>query len=88
MKAYFTKKATKQIRRLDKKIQIRIDDKIRAYVADPASQANNVTPISGGGGQRYRLRVGDYRVLFRVDDGATQIMFIYRIAHRKEAYDG
>jgi len=33
----------------------------------------------------YRLRLGDYRILYRIDDKLKEI-FIYRIKHRKEAY--
>lgn len=33
----------------------------------------------------YRQRVGDYRILYRINDHAKEI-FIYRIKHRKEAY--
>ena len=33
----------------------------------------------------YRLRIGDYRVLYRVDD-ASSTMFIHRVKHRREAY--
>lgn len=33
----------------------------------------------------YRIRVGDYRVLYRVDDRLRQI-FVYRIKHRREIY--
>lgn len=33
----------------------------------------------------YRVRISDYRVLYRIDDKAKEI-FIYRIKHRKEAY--
>ena len=33
----------------------------------------------------YRLRVGDYRVLYLVNDGSHQVV-IARIAHRREAY--
>ena len=33
----------------------------------------------------WRIRVGDYRVLYEVDD-ATRIVKIFRIAHRREAY--
>lgn len=32
----------------------------------------------------YRLRVGDYRVLFDVE--GTQVI-VYRVLHRREAYD-
>jgi mRNA interferase RelE/StbE len=31
----------------------------------------------------YRLRVGDYRVLFEIED---EKLIIYRIRHRREAY--
>ncbi len=33
----------------------------------------------------YRVRIGDYRVLYRIDD-TSKVIFIYRIKHRKEAY--
>lgn len=33
----------------------------------------------------YRIRVGDYRILYRVDDQLKRI-FIYRIKHRREVY--
>jgi mRNA interferase RelE/StbE len=33
----------------------------------------------------YRLRVGDYRILFEVDD-ATRIVTIVKIGHRRDVY--
>lgn len=33
----------------------------------------------------YRIRIGDYRVLYRIDDKIKEV-FIYRIKHRKESY--
>jgi mRNA interferase RelE/StbE len=33
----------------------------------------------------WRLRVGDYRILYHIDDKNAQIL-ITRVAHRKEAY--
>ncbi|MBI4063685.1 MAG: type II toxin-antitoxin system RelE/ParE family toxin [Elusimicrobia bacterium] len=44
---------------------------------------NNVEKLTAG--QGYRLRVGDYRVLFDIDDRSKTII-VYRIRHRKEAY--
>ncbi|MBM3133991.1 MAG: type II toxin-antitoxin system RelE/ParE family toxin [Chloroflexi bacterium] len=38
-----------------------------------------------GAEDAYRLRVGDYRVLYSVDDGAQTIM-VWRVRHRREAY--
>ncbi|MDP2036544.1 MAG: type II toxin-antitoxin system RelE/ParE family toxin [Ignavibacteria bacterium] len=33
----------------------------------------------------YRIRIGNYRVLYEIDDSAKSI-FIFRIKHRKEVY--
>lgn len=33
----------------------------------------------------YRIRVGDWRVLYRIDDIGKKV-FIYRIKHRREVY--
>lgn len=35
--------------------------------------------------QGYRIRSGNYRILYRIDDKKKEV-FIYRIKHRKEAY--
>ncbi len=31
----------------------------------------------------YRIRIGDYRILYRIDDSSKRI-YIYRIKHRKD----
>ena len=33
----------------------------------------------------YRIRVGDYRVIYSVDDGSREIV-VERVRHRKDAY--
>jgi len=33
----------------------------------------------------YRIRIADYRVLYRIDDKLKEV-FIYRIKHRRKAY--
>ena len=45
-------------------------------LAGAVKKLTNFTP-------EYRLRVGDYRVLFEVENGAV---VIYRVLHRKDAY--
>jgi mRNA interferase RelE/StbE len=34
---------------------------------------------------RWRVRVGDYRIIYEVDDAEDQVL-VLRIAHRREAY--
>lgn len=36
---------------------------------------------------RYRIRVGDYRVIYHVDDDFKEVV-ILKIAHRSDAYRG
>ena len=38
-----------------------------------------------GGEQLYRLRVGDYRVVYSVDQGAREVIIHY-VRHRREVY--
>jgi mRNA interferase RelE/StbE len=38
-----------------------------------------------GGGERYRLRVGDYRVLYTIDDALKKIE-VSAVGHRREVY--
>lgn len=45
---------------------------------------HNAKKLSGGG-SRWRIRIGDYRILYEIDD-SRKIVKIYRIAHRKEVY--
>ncbi len=33
----------------------------------------------------YRIRVGNYRVLYEIDD-AAQLVIIYRVKHRRDVY--
>ena len=33
----------------------------------------------------YRVRVGDYRIIYRIDD-ETKTIFIYKVKHRKDIY--
>jgi len=35
--------------------------------------------------QGYRVRSGNYRIIYRIDDKKREI-FVYRIKHRKESY--
>jgi mRNA interferase RelE/StbE len=59
-----------------------IRGKINAYAKDPASLANNVKQLSGS--NAFRLRVGDYRVLFTETDTTLTIL---DLGPRSDIYD-
>ncbi len=60
----------------------RIRDAINTLSEDP--RPRNARKLSGG--QEYRLRVGNYRVLYLVDD-EEQLVTVTRAAHRGEVYE-
>jgi mRNA interferase RelE/StbE len=65
---------------MDRATAARIVGKIELLATDPAALANNVRALRGGEG-RMRLRVGDWRVIYR----DTTIIAVIRIAPRGAA---
>lgn len=51
---------------------------------DPYQEGLAVRKLTGHG-NRYRLRVGDYRVIYRIDNDKLVIEVI-EVGHRREAY--
>jgi mRNA interferase RelE/StbE len=47
---------------------------------------NNIKRLSGAFSGRFRYRIGDWRVIYRIDDSARRIL-ILSIAHRREVYE-
>lgn len=79
----YSKDAIKSLRRMPANTSKLIRSKIAQYAADPRSLANNVSALKGERGV-YRLRVGDWRVLF-TEDG--QVIGVIRVAPRGGAYE-
>jgi mRNA interferase RelE/StbE len=59
----------------------RIKTAIDGLAAEP--RPAGVTKLAGL--EDYRVRVGDYRVVYAIDD-ARRMVLIARIAHRREVY--
>lgn len=77
----YTRAAVRALRR-HRNMAPRITAKIEAYAADPSSLGNMVTEMVGK--DSMRLRVGDFRVLFR--ETATEII-VLDIGPRGSIYD-
>jgi mRNA-degrading endonuclease RelE of RelBE toxin-antitoxin system len=65
---------------LDKGIARRVKHAVERF-ADTG--AGNVKRLQGIDPPEYRLRVGDYRVRFHMNDGTVQVL---RVRNRREAY--
>lgn len=85
MQVTYETRAIKDLKAIGPKIRDRIVAKIVQYATTPASQANNVKCLTGS--PFYRLRVGDYRVIFALDEEIATVMTVVRVRHRREAYD-
>jgi mRNA interferase RelE/StbE len=75
----FKPRAVKDLKRLPVGQKDRVLGKIEAMEDDLAGDVKRLTNFT----PEYRLRVGDYRVLFEIE-GATVV--VYRVWHRKDAY--
>jgi mRNA interferase RelE/StbE len=73
--------AEKEIDHLPAKIHKNISNRILALENNPRPPGS--LKLQGTDG--YRLRVGDYRVLYTIDDEAKGVL-VYSVAHRREAY--
>lgn len=82
MRITYSKDALRTLRRIPANVAATIRAKIEQYAADPASLANNVTALRGETGV-FRLRVGDWRVVF-TEDGI--VVAVIRIAPRGSVY--
>ena len=83
-KVEFTSSAFKALRGLSDEVGIRIRRAIKTLANDP-HHYRGVTTIQGGPKNRFRIRVGDYRIVFDRDD-KIRILLILRIGHRREVY--
>ena len=75
----FKPRAIKDLQSIPKLMVERIIEKVEALRNDLAGDVKRLTNSS----PEYRLRVGDYRVLFEVE--ASKVI-IYRVKHRSDAY--
>lgn len=58
---------------------------LRALEGDPRPSTYDVRLLAKGGPHRfYRVRLGDYRIVYSPGPSAT---FVWRIFHRSEGYD-
>ncbi len=85
MQIQYSEKAVKQLKKIhkgDKKSAAMILKTIEAYAAKPSGKLD-VKVLRGKYGDLKRLRAGNYRVIF---DDEENVIFIYEIKHRQEAY--
>jgi mRNA interferase RelE/StbE len=78
-----TSKAEKDLKRLTKQVRTRVINKI--YELKINRYPQQYKRLIGNNMARFRLRIGDYRVIYDVFD-KNKTVLIYRIGHRREIY--
>lgn len=73
--------AVKELEAVPPRDRLRIVGRIEKLRQDP--RARNCEKLSGE--DKYRVRQGDYRVVYRIDDTAREVT-IFKIGHRRQAY--
>ena len=78
--------ALKSLRRLGRQEQVRIERYLAERVAVSASPRDLGKPLVGSKfGELWRYRVGDYRLICKIDDGVLLVL-VLEIGHRSTAY--
>ncbi|HSS48903.1 MAG TPA: type II toxin-antitoxin system RelE/ParE family toxin [Thermoanaerobaculia bacterium] len=79
-KVVLTRRALKDLEKLDGQAKRRILEKLRLNAQEPLEHSVKLTDSKLG---TYRYRVGDYRIIFDLE-GETLI--VLRVGHRREIY--
>jgi mRNA interferase RelE/StbE len=76
--------AAKSIAKIEKKTRLRIVGVIELLALDP--RPPGVTMLRGGEHGRWRAQVGDYRIVYTMEDDRL-IILVLRVVHRREVYE-
>lgn len=80
-KVIVRKSVSKDLRGLPKKDVIRILECIESLAENP--RPTGTKKLSGQ--ERYRLRQGDYRILYSIED-AQLVVWVVKVRHRRDVY--
>ena len=75
-----TKRALKDLDKIDADAKARIGDKLKTLMNDPTGNCKKLSNPSIG---TYRFRIGDYRIIFDLE---KEDIIVLRIGHRKDIY--
>jgi mRNA interferase RelE/StbE len=79
-----TPAAQRDLRSLDRPVLRRIDARIRSLAEEPRPPGAEKL---AGESEVYRVRVGDYRILYQIHDAVLTVLVV-RVRHRREVYRG
>lgn len=75
--------AVRQLRKLDITARRRVQAAIELLADDP--RPPKARKLVGGAGE-WRVRTGDYRIVYEIQDGRLLVLVV-AVGHRREVYD-
>ena len=84
-KVEFTEKAMKQLYKLDQQHFLMLTNWIRKNLYDCENPRLRGRALTGDHTGQWRYRVGDYRILAKIDDGRVVIL-VLEVGHRSNIY--
>jgi mRNA interferase RelE/StbE len=78
----FSRQADRQFRDLPSQIQQRLRSKIDSLATTPRPHGSEKL---SGDDRLYRIRVGDYRIVYAVQDNRLLVLVV-KVGHRREVY--
>ena len=82
----FDRRALRDLQQCDRGVQRRIMDYLTQRVAPAASPRTLGEALTSTFAGLWRYRVGDYRVICRIEDARLMVLVV-RIGHRRDVYD-
>jgi mRNA interferase RelE/StbE len=80
-----SRSARRFFERANATLQRRLDGCFDKLKAEP-HEGGSIKRLTGKLAGRFRYRVGDHRVIYRIDEEEVKV-FVLKIAHRSEAYN-
>ena len=81
----FEPRALSELKKLDRSAQLRVVRFLQERIAGEHDPRGSGKPLTGDKVGLWRYRVGEYRIVCRIDDEIGSVL-VLRIAHRKDVY--
>lgn len=78
----FTPAAVRQLRKLDGPARRRVQAAIELIAEEPRPKG---AKRLAGGDAKWRVRTGDYRIVYEIEDGVLLVLVV-AVGHRREIY--
>ena len=77
--------AVRQLRNLDRVAQRRVQAAIELLASEPRPSGAKKL-IGGGGDGEWRVRTGDYRIVYEIHDNVLLVLVV-AVGHRRDIYE-